>query len=135
MQSSQASFDGLLNLTRWFDHIQHLPEVRAAAESPALVAVDPSAIDVKAPNKQAAAASAAAAGEETEAQRKQREKAEKKEKAKAERKKAEEAAAAAAAAAAAEPMAMLDIRVGRIVEVWPHPDSDKCVSRCRWGGV
>jgi len=38
-----------------------------------------------------------------------------------------EAPAAAAAPAAAEvpPFAMLDVRVGKIVEAWEHPDSDK----------
>ncbi|KAL1748557.1 hypothetical protein HDZ31DRAFT_29356 [Schizophyllum fasciatum] len=149
-QLQPAQYYAVPAVTRHFDHIQHLPPVRAAAEplAPAF-AVVPFDIDNAPPQervqeapkkkekKKAADAAPAAAAKTTEAADKpaaadkapKKEKKEKKPKAEAPgqptEKKTKEKKAAPAPEEPAEPApSMIDLRVGRIVEVEKHPDAD-----------
>ncbi|KAL1737127.1 nucleic acid-binding protein [Schizophyllum commune] len=146
-QLQPAQYYAVPAVTRHFDHIQHLPPVRAVADplAPAFAVVPfdlenaPKQERVQeAPRKKekkpaAAAAStseaAPAAADKPAAGEKQAAKKEKKEKKPKEgqptEKKVKEKKAAPAPEEPAEPApSMIDLRVGRIVEVEKHPDAD-----------
>jgi len=137
-------------ITRYFDHLQHLPIVRSVPSAPALIFLDDTIDEApklgrKAPEpaakkkakkegeatvKASGAAAQATAPATSEAPNPQKEKKEKKEKPKKEpaaegSTKKGGAAPAVAAADSGEPSpAMIDLRVGRIVDVKRHPEAD-----------
>ncbi|TFK74881.1 nucleic acid-binding protein [Pluteus cervinus] len=136
------AYHALPALTRYFDHIQNTPPVRTAADklSPGFGVV-PFALDeapklerkVEPPKKKEKKPQAAAAVEETTAAAPVEGKAQKGEKKEKKEKKgdgAEEggkkkAAAKTPAPEDGEPVpSMIDLRVGRIIDIKKHPDAD-----------
>ncbi|GAA5857450.1 hypothetical protein JCM8547_009277 [Rhodosporidiobolus lusitaniae] len=153
-QASHSTLLSHPALTRHFDHIQHLPLVSSALAksssfSPSVVPIDVNNVPlveikpdvkVKKPKADAAAAPVAAAeGEKKKAPKEKKEEAPKEEKpakegeaaaaakgdGKKKEKKAKEAKPAPAAPVNEAPAPwMIDLRVGKIVDVKVHPDAD-----------
>merc|ERR1711916_164815 len=114
---TREEYNAAPNITRWYGHMQHL----LRGYSPALeqLIIDPTPL----PKSEKKEKSAEKKRKEAGGQKKS--KKEKEAGGQKSKKEKKAAAAPAEAAAAADLFGLLDLRVGKVVEVELHPDSDK----------